>query len=313
MKKRYVLSLIVVFLMVMVSDILGEKEVIFPEIAALCVGFLVIDKRVWLMNNIQFVGIMTFMAITGTALVNWGADYKILNYFISFAVVSSILILTRTTLYPAISAGMLPILLNSGSWIYPVTVFVLSLMMVVIRRVMLNHGWLSIAVGGRQEGRIMDNMLVWLLRIIFYAIPAIASFALNLDYLLVPPLVVAFVEMSRQQTNIHEHPYLISFQLVAASIIGTAGIYLFHNGLDVPLCIVAVLVLSIVFCMFELTHRRFAPAAAISLVPCLIPADILLIFPIYVLIGTIIFVLLGLQLRKLLNIVIRAEKSLLFF
>ena len=46
-KVRYVFSVFMVMLMVGIAEWTGEKEIIFPEMAALAVGLWVIDKRVW--------------------------------------------------------------------------------------------------------------------------------------------------------------------------------------------------------------------------------------------------------------------------
>lgn len=46
-RRRYACSLIMILLMTGVAEILQEKEIIFPEIAALTIGMWIVDKRVW--------------------------------------------------------------------------------------------------------------------------------------------------------------------------------------------------------------------------------------------------------------------------
>lgn len=48
-----------VILMVGLAEWAGEKEIIFPEMAALTIGMWVIDKRVWKVRRWQIIWMMT--------------------------------------------------------------------------------------------------------------------------------------------------------------------------------------------------------------------------------------------------------------
>ena len=58
-KIRYVFSAFMVILMVGLAEWAGEKEIIFPEMAALTIGMWVIDKRVWKVRRWQIIWMMT--------------------------------------------------------------------------------------------------------------------------------------------------------------------------------------------------------------------------------------------------------------
>lgn len=58
-KIRYVFSAFMVILMVGLAEWAGEKEIIFPEMAALTIGMWVIDKRVWKVRRWQMIWMMT--------------------------------------------------------------------------------------------------------------------------------------------------------------------------------------------------------------------------------------------------------------
>ena len=45
-RQRYACSLVMILLMIGVAEILQEKEIIFPEMAALTIGMWIVDKRV---------------------------------------------------------------------------------------------------------------------------------------------------------------------------------------------------------------------------------------------------------------------------
>ena len=45
-RKRYICALLMILLMVGVSELMGEKEIIFPEMAAaLMIGMWIVDKK----------------------------------------------------------------------------------------------------------------------------------------------------------------------------------------------------------------------------------------------------------------------------
>ena len=51
-----------ILLMTGVAEILHEKEIIFPEIAALIIGMWIVDKRVWHIKAGQMLSLMTLGA-----------------------------------------------------------------------------------------------------------------------------------------------------------------------------------------------------------------------------------------------------------
>ena len=44
--------------MVGVSELMGEKEIIFPEMAALTIGMWIVDKKVWTVSRLKLVLLM---------------------------------------------------------------------------------------------------------------------------------------------------------------------------------------------------------------------------------------------------------------
>lgn len=104
--------------MVGVSELMGEKEIIFPEMAALTIGMWIVDKKVWTVSRLKLVLLMSIGAIVGVCIVRYSPFPLIVNLCISFAFSAICLQVSRTTLIPQISACMLPILLGTESWVY---------------------------------------------------------------------------------------------------------------------------------------------------------------------------------------------------
>lgn len=78
-RKRYLFALTMILLMVAVAELSGEKEIIFPEMAALTIGMWIVDKQVWRVSRARMVALMTAGAVAGVwhrALLAAAADSR---------------------------------------------------------------------------------------------------------------------------------------------------------------------------------------------------------------------------------------------
>lgn len=130
----------VVVLMVGVAERTGEREVIFPEMAALAIGMWIAPKRVWNVTRLQLVLLMGAGAVAGVCIVRWSPWPLAANLALAFAFAAGCLSLSRTTLVPLVSACMLPVLLHTESWVYPAAVTAMSLIVVAGQRAMERGG-----------------------------------------------------------------------------------------------------------------------------------------------------------------------------
>ena len=53
MRIKYLVSLVMILIMVGLAEWTGEKEILFPEMTALIIGLLIVDKRVWNLGLLQ--------------------------------------------------------------------------------------------------------------------------------------------------------------------------------------------------------------------------------------------------------------------
>ena len=83
--------------MVGVSELMGEKEIIFPEMAALTIGMWIVDKKVWTVSRLKLVLLMSIGAIVGVCIVRYSPFPLIVNLCISFAFSAICLQVSRTT------------------------------------------------------------------------------------------------------------------------------------------------------------------------------------------------------------------------
>ena len=66
--------------MVGVSELMGEKEIIFPEMAALTIGLWIVDKKVWTGSRLKLVLLMSIGAIVGVCIVRYSPFPLIVTY-----------------------------------------------------------------------------------------------------------------------------------------------------------------------------------------------------------------------------------------
>ena len=79
-RKRYICDLLMILLMVGVSELMGEKEIIFPEMAALTIGMWIVDKKVWTVSRLKLVLLMSIGAIVGVCIVRYSPFPLIVTY-----------------------------------------------------------------------------------------------------------------------------------------------------------------------------------------------------------------------------------------
>lgn len=139
-RKRYLSALVMILLMIEVAELFNEKEIIFPEMAALTIGMWIVNKRVWRVKYWQMLLLMTLGACAGVLIVLYSPFSLIINVAIAFLGAAIGLLLTRASLFPLISACVLPVLLRTESWIYPLSVFVMTLIIIVVQRWMVHRG-----------------------------------------------------------------------------------------------------------------------------------------------------------------------------
>ena len=119
--------------MVGLAEWTDEKEILFPEMTALIIGLLIIDKRVWNVKRWQIILLMTLGAAVGICIVRYSPLPYVVNLCAAFAFAGASLLISRATLIPLISACVLPVLLHTESIVYPIAVFSMSVSVVLVQ------------------------------------------------------------------------------------------------------------------------------------------------------------------------------------
>ncbi|EDV04376.1 MULTISPECIES: hypothetical protein [Bacteroides] len=238
---RYLISLIMILIMVGLAEWTDEKEILFPEMTALIIGLLIIDKRVWNVKRWQIILLMTLGAAVGICIVRYSPLPYVVNLCAAFAFAGASLLISRATLIPLISACVLPVLLHTESIVYPIAVFSMSVSVVLVQ-------------------------------------------------IILPPLMVTFVEMVNSKAGFRNRPTQVFLFLTTVATLGTVLQIVGHHHLHLPESIVALTIAAILFLIFEWTGKYFAPSGALAFIPMLLPQEGLAWLPLEASIGAALFI-----------------------
>ncbi len=185
--------------------------VLFPELAALSHDVLLRPRGAWARQPLQLVLAPTLMAAFGlfcTRHLHYGA----LNILLIVVVSLGVIRLLRCSMSPAISAGVLPLVLNEHSWLYPIAIFVdlslLALILMLRKRYPtsasrnLNSDANNSRVSDAKTSQVLDELEAaprnrfWFVALVglVLVVGGAAQFT-GLRFLLFPPLIVMGYEL----------------------------------------------------------------------------------------------------------------------
>ncbi len=292
---RYVISSLIISAMVCFASILDNKEAIFPEVAALTIGWLVMDKKVWNVSTFEFIIMMTIGAFAGLFISRYSPFHIYFSLLLAFGFVGVVLMTFRISLLPMISACMLPVLLHCRSWAYPLSVFAMSAIIGATRFLLVKKGLHMNIAYKAQQMDIYRGLFYWGLLSFVLAILMVIPVFGEYRYCILPPLVVTYVEFANTKSGFRDRPIQVFFSIVAASVIG-ATLHFAGLQIGIPAAITALFISTCIFFLFERFTSPFAPAAAIGFIPLIVPQEDLLILPLQVTIGAAILITVALLL-----------------
>jgi len=287
---KYLSALAMMVAMMALAEFTGETEIIFPEMAALTIGLWISNKHIWQVTDVQLVSLMTLAAIVGVLIVRYSPLPLVINITIAFVVAGVILTSQRSTLYPLVSALILPVLLHTTSWVYPLSVLAMTVILVVVKKIFEAKGIRSKTDYTPSDRPIKSAIVVWAaMTCSLLSITAIGYYSTYI-YIIIPPLIVSFVEFVNTKAGFRNRPVLTVLLLLVCSLVGSVFQLVGHFYLGLPLAVVATAILIVVFGLFEWLGKFFAPAGAISLIPLLLPEEVLPYLPLEVFVGAVLFI-----------------------
>lgn len=126
-------TLAVVVLMVGSSELSGQREIIFPEVTAIAVGLFLAPKQSWQVSKPRIFWLITLCAWAGLFISLWMPGPLWGKLWAAFFFCQLVLLVSRTSFAPLISAGVLPVMLESKSMVYPIAAMALTGLLVLLR------------------------------------------------------------------------------------------------------------------------------------------------------------------------------------
>ena len=113
--------------------------------------------------------------------------------------------------------------------------------------------------------------------------------AVDLKFIIAPPLIVAFIEFSKKSGKLREKPLKPIILLTISAIIGCLCRYIFTITYNIPITVTSIVAITITILLIYRTETYLPPIGAICLLALIVPEDILILFPLEIFIGTTIF------------------------
>lgn len=279
---RYVLALAVISVMGVAATSLQDRAVIYPSAAALALGLIVKKQCPWHVSLWLIPGLLALSALMGTLLFTWLSAYPVTVLSLGFLFTGALLLLTRATLFPSLATCLLPIVLHTTSWSYPLSVLMLSLVVTLLSSLINREKWrfpsapLPSSRHSFSIARARHWLLMWM-----GALPLLAlAESLHKSALIAPPLLVVFVSLCQPGDRLHRHPRRVLTTIILSACCGVFGRIVLSDYAGLPLFIVLPLTLLLSLFVMSRLHIIMPPIAAISLLPFVIPGNVLL-FPVF--------------------------------
>ena len=279
--------LLVMALMTGASELLNEREIIFPEAAAIALGALAAPKFAWRTTKTAVFFLITGCAAFGMAIVLLPVPLPF-RLMLAYLVGQTVLLLSKNTFAPLISAVVLPVLLETRSPVYLAAAVSLTALILILR-VMLEK------CGLKEKPPFMPvpvrkaNVWAMLPRTLLMAALCLVGTLTGWRLLVCPPLLVAFTEFSRRGNGAMKKP-LIAFLLLSLCALAGAALRLIAIALALPLTLAAVLAALVVLLLTSRERLYLPPAAAVALLSMLIPERELLLYPFEIIVASAVYV-----------------------
>ena len=208
--------------MVGASVLTGSPEVLFPEMTAILCGAWIQPKQAWNVNRPRMLALMTTGAVFGLVMnLAFPGIPLPLRAVIGYAFCALCMNVAGADMTPMLSAAILPMLLGTDSWAYPVSVFVL-VALVEAGQVALEHVGLREPIEYHPFRLPTKQALAsWARRLGVFALFAVPAYATGNLFLAVPPLLVAYTELTRPDFTLRLRPWRAWAVLALAGVIGT--------------------------------------------------------------------------------------------
>ncbi len=292
-------TLIVIMVMIFASEYLKEWEIIFPEAAALAVGLFLAPKLPWRTDYLRLLFSISLCAVLGELIVLFVPAGQWVQMSLAYVLSQLVYLYSGTTLTPMISAMLLPVLLQTRGYAYPLSVLLMCTLLILLRTILIRAG---IQEGVSYEAEKLPRKQM-LKDALFRCIAVVAllyiALAFGVVFAAAPPLLVAFTELVNPAHPARKRLVSVVELVVICSLAGALARYYLGSTMGLPLYIAVIPAILLMIVVMYLMKLYFPPAGAMLVLPFLLMSERnIMLYPGQVLIGMAVFALVALRLPQ---------------
>lgn len=291
------LAVLTVMLMTAAAELSGEREILFPEIAAIAAGALIAPKFAWKTSKLRLFVLICIGSVIGLLISMFVPLSVSVKLCIAFLAASLLFKCSGTTFAPVISSVVLPVMLGTNSVVYPIAAALLTFLILMARVLIEKLGIAEKAEFSPEpmpdKRAFVELFARWLVGSAVIA----AAVGTGFKFAAAPPLLVAFTEFCRKDSAVRKRPAAITLMIVGCALVGTLFRYVFtlFGG---KIFIAAGLTMLFVCIIMKSAKLFVPPAAALSVLAFLIPNEAVVTYPFQIAVGTVIFAFAGIVFGK---------------
>lgn len=311
-------TLLVVVGMIFFSEFFGEKEIIFPEVTALAIGIFLAPKLSWKTNYRRIFILIGFCAISGVCIVRYLPVPIWTQFSIAYALSQIILLCSKTTFAPMISAIMLPVMLQTKTPVYICAAFILTATIILVRLVLEKKGVKEKNTYIPEKKDIQKEIILAIIRIGVVLLLSVVVFGMGYDlrFFVAPPLLVFFTEITKRDEKVIKDQETVSEDdkkkikrqqwmrikkgipfITLCAFTGVFCRYTITVLLGLPLTLSAVIAISFMIVYLFTFEVFLPPAGAMTILAMLIPESMMLFYPVQVFFGVLILSIFGMGIK----------------
>lgn len=291
---QYSKGFILILSMVILSLMVGNKEVILPELAALSIGTMVYMKTEWRSKPWDLFKLPTLTATIGF-FVNQLDLPMVAKLVVTFLGMMIVLALAKNFLAPALATGLLPVITNCSSWEFMLAIVVFTLILAACIHVRRHH---PTSHTSEEENVRRSDFLIYLSVVISWF--GVCYYTGRMEMAAIPPVIVVALESigSKQLSAKTWSKQVLTLTLSA--FIGATVITFFTDHVLVGAAL-SILGVSLLLAILQF---KLPPAFAMSMLPLVLPPQEPILFTANVLLMALsvlgsIFLIKNVKLRPL--------------
>ncbi len=286
------LAVLTVMVMTAAAELSGEKEILFPEIAAIAAGALIAPKFAWKTSKLRLFVLICIGAVTGLLISMFVPLTLGVKLCIAFLAASLLFRFSGTTFAPVISSVVLPVMLGTDSAIYPIAAAVLTFLILMERLLIEKLGIAEKSEFSPEPMPDKNAIILLAARWLIGSIAIVLAVGNGFGFAAAPPLLVAFTEFCRKDSAVRKRPAAITLLIVVCALVGAVCRFAF-TLLGWKMFIAAGVAMLIVCIIMKSVKLFVPPAAALSVLAFLIPEEAVVTYPLQIAAGTLFFVSAG--------------------